>query len=170
MLWETFRGVGNPIESMAFSLDCFLIKITDISIIYFRVIWGFLMAGIYIFLFFFFHLLLSTIKKKKLNITFITTTLVYIYIYLSPNLVSGLIALISYRKIFDEKWIAANVAYLYDTTNHEKWLFFFVDSTFLTVSILLPFVFWFILFNHRNKLNTTKARKVWGYLYNEYKL
>jgi hypothetical protein len=128
------------------------------------------MAGLYIFLFFFFHLLLSTIKKKKLNITFITTTLVYIYIYLSPNLVSGLIALISYRTISDKKWITANVAYLYETLNHEKWLIFFVTPAFFLVSLLLPFFFWFILFNHRNKLNTTKVRKVWGYLYNEYKL
>jgi hypothetical protein len=110
------------------------------------------------------------LKKVKINITFLMTTLIYIYIYLSPNLFSGLIALLSYRNISNEKWISANVAYLYETELHTKWLFFFVAPALTIIGILLPFFFWFILFHHRKKLNETKIRKFWGYLYNEYKL
>lgn len=50
-----------------------------------------------------------------MSLTFVTTTLIYIYIYLSPNLLSGLISLMSYRTISNEKWITSNVSYLYNT-------------------------------------------------------
>lgn len=30
--------------------------------------------------------------------------------------------------------------------------------------------FWFVVYNNRANLNTSKVRKIWGYLYNEYKV
>jgi len=47
-LASVVNSVGNPIETMAYSLDCFLITITDILIIYFRIIWSLLLATLYI--------------------------------------------------------------------------------------------------------------------------
>ncbi|CAD8130485.1 unnamed protein product [Paramecium sonneborni] len=47
-LASVVNSVGNPIESMAYSLDCFLINVSDIPIIYFRIIWSLIMAFSYI--------------------------------------------------------------------------------------------------------------------------
>jgi hypothetical protein len=100
---------------MAFSLDCYLKSISNIPMLYFSIIWGFVIAGMYIVLLLFTHILISLIRNKRINITFVTTTLIYVYIYLSPNIVSGLSSLISYRNISGQKWIASNVVYLYNT-------------------------------------------------------
>ncbi|CAK55664.1 unnamed protein product (macronuclear) [Paramecium tetraurelia] len=167
----TFRSVGNPIESMSFSLDCYLAQMTIIPILYFRIIWAFVMVGIYILIFIGMHLLLLIFdKKKKMSITFITTTFIYIYIYLSPNIISGLVALLSYRNISNVLWITGNVAYGYNTEQHYKWLSFFIIPSFIIVGFLMPLFFWYVVYHNRAHLNTSKVRKIWGYLYNEYKV
>ncbi|CAD8143728.1 unnamed protein product [Paramecium pentaurelia] len=166
-----FTSVGNPIESMAFSLDCYLVQASEVPIHYLRLVWGFFMIGIYIFTYLFIHLILQVfINKQQLTITFIVTTLIYIYIYLSPNLFGGLISLLSYRSISNIKWISANVAYQYETSLHYKWLIIFVTPAFLVIGVILPLFFWFIVYYYRKRLDEPKIRKVWGYLYNEYKL
>ncbi|CAD8048507.1 unnamed protein product [Paramecium sonneborni] len=164
-------GVGNPMDSMAFSLDCFLTDSNQkVPIIYFRIIFSLLTIGVYILFFFSIYLLLLYIKKSKFQITFITTTFIYIYIYLFPNIISGLIGLLSYRKISDELWISGNVSYLYNTKQHTIWLLSFIIPSFLILGLIIPFFFWFVVYYNRKQLNQTKVRKMWGYLYNEYKL
>ncbi|CAD8136644.1 unnamed protein product [Paramecium pentaurelia] len=166
-----FSGVGSPIDSMAFSLDCFLAESNQmIPILYFRIIFSLLTIGIYILLFFTIYIMLLFIKKSKFQITFITTTFIYIYIYLFPNIISGLIGLLSYRKISNEFWVSGNVSYLYDTYQHTIWLISFVIPSFFILGLLIPFLFWFVVYYNRKQLNSMKVRKMWGYLYNEYKL
>ena len=53
---SVFNSVGNPINQMAYSLDCFLIDLTKINIIYF--------------------------KKTIFNISAVTTCFIYLYVYL----------------------------------------------------------------------------------------
>lgn len=103
-----------------------------------------------------------------MSLTYLTTTLIYVYIYLSPNIVSGLVALMSYRTISEEKWVTSNVSYLYQNSHHLLWLFYFILPAFVLVSIIIPFFLFIILYNHRKTLHLTKIRKIWGYLYNEY--
>lgn len=90
---------------MAYSLDCFLIKVTDIEIIYFRIIWSLLLATSYIKTFFIIQGIQILTKSIKYNTAFVSTALIYVFIYLQPNLIGGLISLISYRIISDEYWI-----------------------------------------------------------------
>lgn len=59
----TFKSVGNPIETMSFSLDCYLSQISTIPIHYFRILWGFFMIACYIFLFIGMHLLILIYNK-----------------------------------------------------------------------------------------------------------
>jgi hypothetical protein len=67
---------------MAYSLDCYLISITDILIIYFRIIWSILLAASYISVFFTLYSMAILTKSIKFNLSFITTALIYVYIYL----------------------------------------------------------------------------------------
>ena len=94
-----FTTVGNPVQSMAYSLDCFLVDISSIQILYFRMIWALFMPLFYIIIFFALYSIAIALKKAKFNISVISTTLIYMYIYLQPNLVGGLISLLSFRLI-----------------------------------------------------------------------
>ena len=67
---------------MAYSLDCFLIDITTINIIYFRIIWSLLVAFMYILIFLIGFTTVIYFEKTKYNITVITTCFIYLYIFL----------------------------------------------------------------------------------------
>ena len=84
---------------MAYSLDCFLVGITSIEILYFRMIWALIMPSFYITIFFGLYFIAILLDKTKYNLSVISTTLIYMYIYLQPNLVGGLISLLSFRLI-----------------------------------------------------------------------
>ncbi|CAD8087564.1 unnamed protein product [Paramecium sonneborni] len=169
-LASVVNSVGNPIESMAYSLDCFLITISDIAIMYFRIVWSLMMATSYITVFFTIGGIAIIAKYIKYNISFISTALIYIFIYLQPNLIGGLISLISYRIISNEYWVQGNVAYRYDTYQHAKWLITFCFPLLLIFSIFIPTFFWYGVKKNKSNLDKTKVRQKWGYLYNEYKL
>ncbi|CAD8207023.1 unnamed protein product [Paramecium pentaurelia] len=164
------NSAGNPIESMAYSLDCFLINVSDILIIYFRIIWSLMMASSYITVFFTLGGIAIMFNSIKFRFSYITTALIYVFIYLQPNLIGGLISLISYRVISNEYWIQGNVAYRYDTYQHVKWLLGFCFPLLLLFAAIIPAYLWYGVRKNLHRLDLTKVRQIWGYLYNEYKL
>ncbi|CAD8169357.1 unnamed protein product [Paramecium pentaurelia] len=165
---SVFNSVGNPVNTLAYSLDCFLINITDILIIYFRIIWSLIMTSTYISIIFSLFGIAIIIKITKFNFSFITTSLIYLFIFFQPNLIGGIISLFSYRKISDEYWIQGNVAYRYDTNQHTQWLITFCLPLLLIFGTILPFFLWHGVYKNRDRLDFSQVRKTWGYLYNEY--
>ncbi|CAD8115617.1 unnamed protein product [Paramecium sonneborni] len=110
--------MGSPIQSMTYSLDCFLSEIFNIEIEYARIIWQIIMPSIYITFFYQWYLILVFQKQTTFNKCVIATTLIYMYIYLQPSIIGGLVQLISYRQISGYKWIQSNVTSRYDTIKH----------------------------------------------------
>mgnify|MGYP001810141961 CR=1 FL=1 len=137
---------------MAYSLDCFLIDITSINIIYFRIIWSLLVALMYILIFLIGFTAVIYFEKTKYNITVITTSFIYLYIFLQPNMVGSLISLISYRFISNEYWIQGNVSYRYDTKTHFTWLVSFVVPLLMIIGFAIPFVLWYGIYSNKQKL------------------
>ncbi|CAD8113596.1 unnamed protein product [Paramecium sonneborni] len=164
------NSAGNPIESLAYSLDCFLVTITDILIIYFRIIWSLIMTSSYITIIFTLGAIAVFTKQIKFNFSFISTSLIYLFIYLQPNLIGGIISLLSYRQISDQFWIQGNVAYRYDTIQHAQWIITFCLPLLFTFGCILPFFLWFGVHKNKHHLDFSYVRKTWGYLYNEYQL
>ncbi|CAD8087563.1 unnamed protein product [Paramecium sonneborni] len=169
-LTSFINSVGNPIESMAYSLDCFLVSRSDILIIYFRIIWSQIMATLYITIFFTLGGIAIITKLIKFEFSYISTTLIYLFIYLQPNIIGGLISLLSFRKISGELWIQGNVAYRYDTISHAQWMISFCLPLIIIFGFILPFFLWYGVHKNRHSLDKTQVRQTWGYLYNEYKL
>ena len=62
-------------------------------------IWALFMPLFYITIFLALYAIAIVLNKTKYNISVISTTLIYMYIYLQPNLVGGLISLLSFRLI-----------------------------------------------------------------------
>ncbi|CAD8084363.1 unnamed protein product [Paramecium sonneborni] len=166
---NTLEIVGNPLQTTTYSLDCFLANTFQIDIQYMRMIWQIILPIFYIQAFLGLYLLASQIKFLKFNQSVTPTTLIYLYIYFQPNLVQGLIELVSFRKISGFQWIQANVSQRYDTPTHTKWVFQFCLPFILLITILIPFYLIFGLFKNRENLEKKEVRLYWGFLYNEYK-
>ncbi|CAD8169725.1 unnamed protein product [Paramecium pentaurelia] len=167
-LQSTIRSVGNPVEAMSFSLDCFLANITDINIIYFRMIWALIMPIIYILTFILLYVLAVLFHITSSNKSAITTTAIYLFTYLQPTLLGGFISLLSFRSISGIYWVQGNVAYKYVTQQHIKWVTGFVLPSALILGLFIPIYMLLGLYRQRFKLEDENTRKNWGYLYNEY--
>lgn len=74
--------MGNPTQSMAYSLDCFLVTMTSIEILYFRLIWALLMPIIYLAVFLFGYFLAVLLKKVLFKEGIIYTAFIYMFLYL----------------------------------------------------------------------------------------
>ncbi|CAD8125630.1 unnamed protein product [Paramecium sonneborni] len=167
-LQSSIRSVGNPVEAMSYSLDCFLATITDINIIYFRMIWALIMPLFYILAFALIYFLAVILNITQSNKSAITTTAIYLFTYLQPTLLGGFISLLSFRRISDIYWVQGNVAYKYITTQHFKWVTGFVLPSTLILAIFIPIYMFLSLYFQRFQLENENTRKNWGYLYNEY--
>ncbi|CAD8121080.1 unnamed protein product [Paramecium sonneborni] len=168
VLQSSVRSVGNPTEAMSLSLDCFLIDITDIDIIYFRMIWALIMPLIYMLTFIFIYMIVVTLHFTKLNKSAFTTTAIYLFTYLQPTLIGGFISLMSFRYISNYYWIQGNVAYRYDTQQHFNWILTFILPSILCLGIIIPAYLFINLYRLREQLEQENTRKNFGYLYNEY--
>ncbi|CAK68281.1 unnamed protein product (macronuclear) [Paramecium tetraurelia] len=171
-LVSTIDGVGNPIQTATYSLDCFLVNFSNIQIQYTRMIWQIILPILYITLFMglFFIASKQRLIGSTLNCSVMSTTLIYCYIYFQPNLINGFVQLVSYRDISGFKWIKANVADRYDTLNHLQWMLKFSMPALIILAILIPCFFFYGLFSNRNNLTSKKEVKMrWAYLYVEYK-
>ena len=67
---------------MSYSLDCFLVDMANMSIIYFRVIWAIIMPIIYSSGFLITYLLFIILGKASYSFSVISTSLIYIYVYM----------------------------------------------------------------------------------------
>jgi len=67
---------------MSFSLDCFLVNLVDIDIIYFRMIWALIMPIIYMISFLVIYAITIIINLTKADKTALTTTAIYLFTYL----------------------------------------------------------------------------------------
>ncbi|CAD8213585.1 unnamed protein product [Paramecium octaurelia] len=171
-LVSTIDGVGNPIQTATYSLDCFLVDFSNIQIQYTRMIWQIILPILYITLFMglFFIASKQHLIESTLNCSVMSTTLIYFYIYFQPNLINGFVQLVSYRDISGFKWIKANVADRYDTPDHLQWMLKFSLPALIILAVLIPCFFFYGLFSNKKNLTSKKEVKMrWAYLYVEYK-
>ncbi|CAD8149947.1 unnamed protein product [Paramecium octaurelia] len=164
------NSTGNPIKTVAYSLDCFLIYLNQvIELHYLRMLWQFLMPIIYVLLFLGGYGLCILLKRCKYHSTVLSTTLINMYIILQPSLIEGFIKLMSFRTISGFKWISINVAYRFDTENHFYWVLCFCFPFFIIIAFIIPLILFTFLFQNRKDLDNNETRMNWGFLYNEYK-
>ncbi|CAK69886.1 unnamed protein product (macronuclear) [Paramecium tetraurelia] len=164
------NSTGNPIKTVSYSLDCFLIYLNSIiELHYLRMLWQLLMPIIYVLLFLGGYGLCILLKRCKYHSTVLFTTLINMFIILQPSLIEGFIKLMSYRAISGYEWISINVAYRYDTESHFNWILCFCFPFFILIAFVIPLAFFMILFYNRNDLDSNETRMNWGFLYNEYK-
>lgn len=67
---------------MSYSLDCFLVDMTTIDILYFRLIWALLMPLIYLAVFLFGYVIAVYVKYVEFKEGIIYTAFIYMFLYL----------------------------------------------------------------------------------------
>lgn len=81
------QTAGNPTGSMAYSLDCLLIKISDTPVLYFKMIWALVMPLLYLGAIIFGYLFICIFGLTKFNSSIIYTAIIYMFLYLHPTVV-----------------------------------------------------------------------------------
>ncbi|CAD8193803.1 unnamed protein product [Paramecium octaurelia] len=166
---STIDTAGSPVQTMTYSMDCFLATLFSFEIQYGRMIWQIILPFVYISFFFTCYLIAIKFKLASYNKSVITTTIIYMYIYLQTSLVGGFAQLISSRNISGYQWIQANTSQRFDTSYHYRWILQFCIPMLTLLSIIIPSYFLFNLRRNSQNLDKNHVKLQWGYLYNEYK-
>ncbi|CAD8060588.1 unnamed protein product [Paramecium sonneborni] len=165
---SSMEVLGNPTQSMAYSLDCFLVTLATIDLLYFRMAWALLMPLFYMIIFFFGYFTGVLMRIAPFKIGIIYTTFIYMFIYLQPTLVGGFISLLSSRTVSGIEWVQSNVSYQYYTDMHQYFIYIFIGPNLLLWSIILPLTFMYLIRRNKHQLETMEIRKRWGFFYHEY--
>lgn len=60
---------------------------TDVEIVYFKMIWALVMPSAYLVIFFIGYFCVTIFKLTKYNVSVIYTAIIYMFLYLHPTLV-----------------------------------------------------------------------------------
>ncbi|CAK68861.1 unnamed protein product (macronuclear) [Paramecium tetraurelia] len=159
--------MGNPVRVISYSLDCSLVDKIAIDIIYFRMIQQILYPFIYLFIMSTAYLIYALYTKNKINFSYFYIAISYLVLYYSPQILSSLINLMSYRVISNISWVQADVSFQYDTYKHFQWIYILCTPLLIFLLISISSLF-FLLFKKRNNLKKIRSLLYLGYLYLEY--
>ncbi|CAK68860.1 unnamed protein product (macronuclear) [Paramecium tetraurelia] len=160
--------LGNPTESISFSLDCVWSNYeATFNIIYIRAIIQIFSPILYLIIIGVFILFVFRTESETRH-HLIFNSLQYCKLYYSPSIFSCLISLISYRVIGGKKWVLADVTYIFDSQEHYLWILQFIIPIFILFLIILVLDF-VAIFQRKQQLTLLKTKMMFGYLYLNYK-
>ncbi|CAD8060673.1 unnamed protein product [Paramecium primaurelia] len=170
LLKQTTKIGGNPTESTTTAMDCLFITMSDLDILYFRMVWAFIQPLIYLIGFYIIYFVGIATKRFPYKINIITTALIYQFLYLQPTYVEGFIVLASSRTISGIPYVQRDVAYKYDSAVHQYYLLRFIMPMLIIWVLLLPLLFMFLVYKNRATINTKQTKLIYGFFYLEYQL
>ncbi|CAK64034.1 unnamed protein product (macronuclear) [Paramecium tetraurelia] len=166
---DILMPISNPIGSSTFSFQCYITSSSSIQIIYLTQIMYLMLPAIYYLFFLTSYLILVIGHKMILSSTIYFTALIYLFFYTQPNIIKQFGGLIAYRTISMIDYININTSYLYYTQEHQNWVRFFIGPVLVIFGGIIPLVLLAILYRFRKYFHFERTRKIWGYLFNDYK-
>ncbi|CAD8149145.1 unnamed protein product [Paramecium octaurelia] len=166
---DILMPISNPIGSSTFSFQCYFASSSNIKIIYLMQITYLILPAIYYLFFLTSYLILVIGHKMILSSTIYFTALIYLFFYTQPNIIKQFGGLIAYRTISMIDYININTSFLYYTQEHQNWVRFFIGPVLLIFGGIIPLVLLAILYRFRKYFHVERTRKIWGYLFNDYK-
>ncbi|CAD8145490.1 unnamed protein product [Paramecium pentaurelia] len=167
---QTAKTGGNPTESTTTAMDCLYVTMSDLDVLYFRMVWAFIQPSIYLVGFYIVYFVGIVIKMVPYKINIITTALIYQFLYLQPSYVEGFIVLASSRTISGYPYVQRDVAYRYDSDMHQYYLLRFIMPMLIVWVLFLPLLFMFLVYKNRATINTKQTKLIYGFFYLEYQL
>ncbi|KAL4453069.1 hypothetical protein ABPG74_015300 [Tetrahymena malaccensis] len=164
-------GIGTPIDFLKFSADCRSVFTEEfLPHAYGRVIWSqILSVSYFLFLISIYYLLHLFKYFKRFERSLITTGIIFIFLFLQPNIISGLVQIISCRDIGGTQYLIADVTLKCYTLEYYSYIFILFLPLFLIWAIVIPLIGIIILKRKITILNYCSVRLSYGLLYSEYK-
>ncbi|KAL4433309.1 hypothetical protein ABPG74_017413 [Tetrahymena malaccensis] len=161
--------VGNPSQQMSVSMDCFFLQMSNMPVIYFRLVWQLINPMIFVVVSVIIYIVGVILKKVRKNSGYIWCTFIFLFITLQPSVILAFISTASCRTIAKVEYIKANVAYECYTSEHIYYLVTLVIPWLLIWALVIPIIFFQKLYSSRDKIySNIWIRYRYGYLYMEY--
>ncbi|CAD8166475.1 unnamed protein product [Paramecium octaurelia] len=167
---QTTQAGGNPTESTTSAMDCLYVTMSDLDVLYFRMVWAFIQPSIYLISFYIIYFVGVATKKIPYKVNIITTALIYQFLYLQPTYVEGFIVLASFRTVSGYQYVQRDVAYRYDSSMHQYYLSRFIIPMLIVWVTFLPLLFLFLVYKNRATIHTKQTKLIYGFFYLEYQL
>ncbi|EAR87783.2 WD domain, G-beta repeat protein (macronuclear) [Tetrahymena thermophila SB210] len=171
--WLTFfpEYVGNPIQNMIYTLDCYLVNVDqqNIPILFMRIIWGLSIPFLYLAGMSIIYMIFVKLKLMRHNKSYIYSGLVFLFIFMQPNMIQNLLGAMSCREIDQQKYILSDISFKCYTQIHKKFIGFILMPGLLIWGFVIPFFILFKLNKNKDKLDHAKIRLIYGFLYQDYK-
>ncbi|KAL4476097.1 hypothetical protein ABPG74_009830 [Tetrahymena malaccensis] len=191
--WLTFfpEYVGNPVQNMIYTLDCYLVDVDqqDVPIVFMRILWGLSIPFLYLSGMSIIYFIFVKFKLMRHNLvnyleihsflfistqfyqqqSYIYSGLVFLFIFMQPNMIQNLLGAMSCREIDNQKYILSDISFQCYTPNHKKFIGFILMPGLLIWGFIIPFFILFKLNKNKDKLDNAKIRLIYGFLYQDYK-
>ncbi|EWS76293.1 transmembrane protein, putative (macronuclear) [Tetrahymena thermophila SB210] len=171
--WLTFfpEYVGNPVQNMIYTLDCYLVNVNqqDIPIVFMRILWGLSIPFLYLAGMSIIYIIFVKLKFMRHNLSYIYSGLVFLFIFMQPNMIQNLLGAMSCREIDNQKYILSDISFKCYTPIHKKFIGFILMPGLLIWGFVIPFFILFKLNKNKDKLDDAKIRLIYGFLYQDYK-
>ncbi|CAD8099120.1 unnamed protein product [Paramecium primaurelia] len=158
---------SNSFYFMVNNLDCYLSNLQT-ELIYIKIIVILIMMLLQFNLILAFSFLYHSITKNKMDNSILSNTLLCLYLFNYGGLIKMYCSLLSSRQISNIIYIQGDVSLLYDTKNHQQWIYFIIIPLLLVFGCIIPFSLFLLTYIKRDSLNKIKLRKHICYLFNEY--
>ncbi|CAK76381.1 unnamed protein product (macronuclear) [Paramecium tetraurelia] len=155
---------------MSRNLDCQLTQQFSLELIYTRVI---VMLTLIIFLILIIQFgvnIFFIVKKVKFNDNILSITLLYGYIQNYASLINQLSSILAKRQISSINYVQGDVSLLFDSDNHQQWIYKFSIPLLSLIGLILPISLLCFLYIKRGILNKISLRRHFSYLFNEYRI
>ncbi|CAD8144096.1 unnamed protein product [Paramecium pentaurelia] len=159
---------SNTSQFMAFSLDCFLSDISEIELIYVRIIATILLILIQFTIILFGYQIYIVATKGRFQANIISNTLLYLYVSNYSGLIKQFCSIISRRIISNTHYIQGDVTLKFGSLDHYSYILQFAIPGLTFFGCLIPFSLFLIMHLKKDQFNQISLRRHICYLFNEY--
>ncbi|KAL4460970.1 hypothetical protein ABPG74_016442 [Tetrahymena malaccensis] len=161
---------GNPASSLILSGNCLVSQIGFTDIMRVRVIQSAFLPLVYCLSVVAIYCILCLIRViKKFQKQFIFTTFIFLIIFFQPDSVMFLLSAVGCKKLGNSLYLIADANYECYTTYEYQIFLYYVTLPCLAIWLLGPLSILYFLRKRKDKLNMISTKKLFGYLYLEYK-
>ncbi|CAD8072491.1 unnamed protein product [Paramecium primaurelia] len=165
--------IGNPLSTLGYSIECFLLHSDiNVEIVYLRQFWNLFVSILFVLSFVFIYSIIQICTKQKLENstkTIFITCVIQVNFYFQGDIIEGLLQLMFCIKASGQYYMQAATSYICYTDEYYFYLEIFIIPTLIIVGVISPMFYIVKLYLNKNKLWTCKLRMPYGYLYVEYK-
>ncbi|CAD8108643.1 unnamed protein product [Paramecium sonneborni] len=159
---------SNTSNFIAFNLDCFLSDLSQIEIIYTRIITTLVLIFFQFVIITFGYIIYSFVTNKKFDNSVISNTLLYLYVSNYSGLIKQFGSILSMRIISNIDYIQGDVKLKFGSQDHVSWIYYFAIPGIVIFGLFIPFLLFFLMLIKKGKLDKIKLRRHICYLFNEY--